>query len=102
MDGAWAMWRRVAENWLEGRTGKEGPACRGRGRCGGVEGPRGPVGTGEVGPKARGWLWLQDLGRAATALGKANTLDWKRHVLFVALLCHVASAAERYYSTPSL
>ena len=60
-EGLWGLWCEAAESWLVGWAGREDPACCGRGRMRRIrrlpaEGQRGPVGLGEVGRRAQGWL----------------------------------------------
>ena len=92
-EGLWGLWREAAESWLVGWAGREDPACCGRGRMRRIrrlpaEGQRGPVGLGEVGRRAQGWLkawrWLQDLSRAVSLTGPVAELKVQRLVALLA------------------
>ena len=85
-----ALWRSWCESWLVGWTGKTDPNHFGRGRVRRIrrlpaEGQRGPVGLGEAGKRAQGWLkawtWLQELSRAVTQGGVVAELKVRRLLL---------------------
>ena len=86
-EALWRIWCEAAEAWLVGWTGKTDPSHFGRARARRVrrlpaEGQRGPVGFGEAGRRAQGWLkawrWLQELSRAVTQGGVVAELKVRR------------------------